>query len=182
MFLFVNPIYNVLSMYLITHLVYAKVVIYGQQEGDLRLVDIIGDTTVNAGRLEIYYNNTWGTICDHRFDGNDANVACRQLGFSGTAFSVKQSLPRGTGIIWLHDIKCIGNESKLIDCNNDGWKNWETTEGHKCNHNDDIGISCFTSELSHNCEIGRECMDKNDCCDGLGDDSITCSCYTKFND
>jgi len=35
----------------------------------------------NAGRLEVYYNNTWGTVCGRNFDNRAAQVACFMLGF-----------------------------------------------------------------------------------------------------
>ena len=37
---------------------------------------------VSSGRLEIYVNNTWGTVCNDNFGYIEATVACRQLGFS----------------------------------------------------------------------------------------------------
>ncbi len=49
---------------------------------DLRLVDNFGQTNVSAGRLEVYYNGAWGTVCNTLFSPNDARVACRELGFS----------------------------------------------------------------------------------------------------
>ena len=50
-------------------------------EGDLRLVDSLS-TDTRAGRLEIFMKGVWGTVCDIRFGLTEANVACRQLGFS----------------------------------------------------------------------------------------------------
>ena len=43
----------------------------------------VADDTLSSGRLEIFINGEWGTICNDLFDQIDATVACKQLGFSG---------------------------------------------------------------------------------------------------
>ncbi len=50
-------------------------------DGDLRLISNSGQTGGSSGRLEVYNNGQWGTVCDDNFSPNDARVACRQLGF-----------------------------------------------------------------------------------------------------
>ena len=41
----------------------------------------MGGSNRYEGRVEICWNETWGTVCDGLWSGFDAQVACRQLGY-----------------------------------------------------------------------------------------------------
>ncbi|XP_078057498.1 scavenger receptor cysteine-rich domain-containing protein DMBT1-like [Mustelus asterias] len=91
-----------------------------------------------AGRVEIYYNGTWGSVCDDSWDVADAHVVCKQLS-CGTALDV-QALPASSGPsedpVWLDEVNCSGNELFLWDCPSASWGN------HDCNHKEDVNIMC----------------------------------------
>ena len=45
-------------------------------DGELRLVS---GTDANEGRLEVCFNNAWGSVCNNQFTKEEAIVACYQL-------------------------------------------------------------------------------------------------------
>ena len=105
------------------------------EDGDLRLAG--GSET--SGRLEIWYNGEWGTICDDEFGAPDAAVACHQLGYA-RATRWGRSLASGTGHIWLDDLACIGHESHLYQCRHAGFGN------NNCIHFEDVAVTCAADD------------------------------------
>ncbi|XP_041464645.1 deleted in malignant brain tumors 1 protein-like isoform X2 [Lytechinus variegatus] len=106
----------------------------GANDGNIRLVN---GPTMNEGRVEIYYNGQWGTVCDDSWDDSDARVVCRQLGYSGDAVaSSRATYGEGAGPIYLDDVLCGGGEARLDECDNNGWGI------NNCRHSEDAGVSC----------------------------------------
>ena len=91
----------------------------------------------SEGRVEIFYNDTWGTVCDDYWDLRDAIVVCRQLGYSSALTAKgKASFDPGIGKIWLDDVECLGNESSIDMCPSNEWG------VHNCGHNEDASVVC----------------------------------------
>ncbi|KAL1275648.1 hypothetical protein QQF64_035271, partial [Cirrhinus molitorella] len=70
-----------------------------------------------SGRLEVYHNAVWGSVCDDQWDISDAQVVCRQLGCGAALRADGNSVfGAGEGVVWLNRVECRGNEIHLWDC------------------------------------------------------------------
>uniref|UniRef100_A0A665U835 SRCR domain-containing protein n=1 Tax=Echeneis naucrates TaxID=173247 RepID=A0A665U835_ECHNA len=80
----------------------------------LRVQILTGGQHQCEGRVEMYLNSGWGTICDDAWDLPDAQVVCRQLGCGeATAALGEAFFGPGSGTILLDNLKCSGVEASL---------------------------------------------------------------------
>ena len=83
------------------------------ENGDIRLV---GGTTEYEGRVEICWNEVWGTVCDDFWSAFDAIVACRQLGFSPIGNNRNRKFRITLHLFTLTNFQTFHCTSQLIPC------------------------------------------------------------------
>ncbi|CAH1244700.1 PRSS12 [Branchiostoma lanceolatum] len=117
-----------------------------KQLEDLREVSIVpvrlagANATSFQGRVEVFYDGEWGSICDDNWGIEEANAVCRELGFPQATQAIQSAAAtfgEGTGIIWLDDVSCQGNETSLSQCTHKDWGD------HNCKHEEDAGVVCY---------------------------------------
>ncbi|XP_029945291.1 galectin-3-binding protein B-like isoform X2 [Salarias fasciatus] len=129
---------------------------YTPKEGDVRLS---GSIDVSEGRVEVYHEGRWGTVCDDNFDMAEAQVVCRQLNFPGAKSVIigrqyqQVSPPETPGPIWLDDINCKGTEKHLVNCE---FKSWGETD---CSHKEDVGVLCQTGSTNETINDSTHSLD-----------------------
>ncbi|XP_038061175.1 deleted in malignant brain tumors 1 protein-like isoform X2 [Patiria miniata] len=139
-------------------------------------VRLVSGASFNEGRVEVYHEGEWGTVCDDGWDQNNAEVVCHMLGFHSASSAWSNAhFGQGSGRIMLDDVSCQGNESSLAKCQHHGWFS------HNCGHSEDAGVTCFISvrlvdgssynegrvEVYHEGEWGTVCDDDWDQRDAL---------------
>ena len=99
---------------------------------------LVGGPTKYEGRVEVYHNGEWGTVCDDLWDLNNAQVVCSELSFyRAVAASPRAFYGEGIGQIWLDNVNCVGNEETIGNCSHNGWGS------HNCQHWEDASVICI---------------------------------------
>ena len=100
------------------------------------LVRLVGGSLPNEGRIEVYYNGEWGTVCSDGWDDSDSSLVCAQLGFKSSTISNK--FEHGTGRILLDNVICSDKDVLLASCGHYG-----VGISVNCDHSKDVGIKCY---------------------------------------
>ncbi|XP_006813258.1 MAM and LDL-receptor class A domain-containing protein 1-like, partial [Saccoglossus kowalevskii] len=150
---------------------------YKGVEGKIRLID---SNSLNEGRIEIFHDNVWGTICGYNEtwqDETDGLVVCRQLGYQSAAAS--PPLPADDSVpVHLDNIRCEGTEELLTDCRNNGWN---VSHLYCSFHLDDVTVKCtdmappichegYFTCANQNCVVPQQLCDYNDDCGDYSDE------------
>ena len=86
--------------------------------------------------MEIQVNGVWGTVCDDLWGLDEADIVCRQLGYSSALVADGTPVP-GDGLpIWLDNVMCSRTEFFIWDCANNG------PGSHNCAHFEDVYLVC----------------------------------------
>ncbi|XP_071253424.1 T-cell differentiation antigen CD6-like isoform X2 [Salvelinus alpinus] len=100
-------------------------------------VRLAGGSHHCEGRVELWREEKWGTVCDDSWDLRDGGVVCAQLG-CGSALNVSGqdgSFEVGVGLVLLDEVNCGGSERNLWECPSMGTVN-------DCGHKEDAAVVC----------------------------------------
>jgi len=102
-----------------------------------------------SGRLQIFYNGTWGSICANSMTLETVSLACKELG-CGDGGTLETGLRYGrvSGPAWLDNVQCGERTSSFWQCSSTPW------DPQSCEDlRDEIHITC-----NGNCESpGHQC-------------------------
>ncbi|XP_041379484.1 scavenger receptor cysteine-rich domain superfamily protein-like [Gigantopelta aegis] len=73
--------------------------------GDYQKIRLVNGNSPSEGRVEVYYNSTWGSICDDHWDLQDAMVVCHMLDMS-------EPLMLLVGILLLEMLQHVGRKRR----------------------------------------------------------------------
>ena len=102
------------------------------------MVRLVDGENAFEGRVEVFVQGEWGTVCNDYFDQYAANVVCKMMRFRKARryFDARGNFKIGSGKIWLDSLKCNGYESSLFECEHAG------IGIHDCLHIEDIAVIC----------------------------------------
>ena len=144
---------------------------------------LVGGMDKFEGRVEIYYNNTWNTVCDDNWISANTDVICSELGYvKGIRYHTHSFFGESSLPMLLDEVVCHGNEQSILSCAH------SRVGRHDCVQGETIGVRCagphnrrrcveacpvgvFSNSKQHSCDTcSSKCLD----CQTMQDVCIMC--------
>ena len=101
-------------------------------------VRLTGGSSIYEGRVEVFVNGQWGTVCGDGIDTNEAETLCQSLGFgpyqsftSGTTFGDSTDIP-----LVISDLMCSDYYDHFMKCT-------FNQSSPMCSPQSNLGLKCF---------------------------------------
>ncbi|XP_076152978.1 scavenger receptor cysteine-rich type 1 protein M130-like isoform X3 [Alosa pseudoharengus] len=126
-----------------------------------------------SGRVEVYHEGEWGTVCDAYWDHFDTAVVCKELGCGDAVDSLSDAhFGEGAGRVLMAEVGCVGWETKLKSCSHKGLGE------HTCQPKDNIAVTCSEHRVPRLVNGSHKCSGRVEVEHGITWETM---CSTTFN-
>ncbi|XP_030383875.1 protein bark beetle [Scaptodrosophila lebanonensis] len=109
-------------------------------------VRLVGGTGAHEGRLQLYLNGRWGTVCDYGWNVLNAALVCHHLGYTLNPQDwrlLRSQLPNA-GVsedVLVANVRCTPHDRDITKCRAEHLTRGEFE--NTCSHENDVGIRCY---------------------------------------
>lgn len=112
----------------------------------VRPVRLVGGRTEHEGRLQIFVDGRWGTVCDYNWNIIDAALVCHQLGLALNPkdWRLERSEVPSAGLeedVILSNVRCTEHDTDITKCRAE-YRSRNEFE-NSCSHDADVGVRCY---------------------------------------
>ncbi|XP_055592413.1 protein bark beetle-like isoform X1 [Uranotaenia lowii] len=109
-------------------------------------VRLVGGQSDHEGRLQVYIDGRWGTVCDYGWTMINAALVCHQLGLALNPrdWRLQRSEVPGAGTsedVLLSNVRCLEHDIDITQCRSERASHGEFE--NSCSHENDVGVRCY---------------------------------------
>ncbi|NXM65642.1 WC11 protein, partial [Serilophus lunatus] len=114
-----------------------------------------------SGRLQVFYNGTWGTVCSNSITSKTVSLVCKELGCGDRGDQETPTLyGKVADPVWLDRVECEERSSSFWECPSSPW------DPDSCDDlRDETHITCNGRRPEVPSALGRECPNATSCTD-----------------
>ncbi|NWS78410.1 WC11 protein, partial [Crotophaga sulcirostris] len=119
------------------------------------------NSTSCSGRLQVFHNGTWGSICSNSVTLRAVSLACKELGCGDRGvLQIRGTYGRVSGLAWLDRVECGERNSSFWQCPSNPWDPQSCIDQRGETH-----ITCNGRRTEVSLTLGIVCPSSTSCTD-----------------